>query len=390
MDPETRPRGRVLGALKAEWGNPSVARNLFLWPALLVVLGLALFPLVASLVLAFSFFSFSEGGFSLRWVGLDNFANIVSGPQAIIYLGRLEAPSPLGWVVFLGGSALVAWAMWRTIRSGRVRPIGLLLRGVGAAAVIAFLWLFVQTVFAPGGFSGSLVTTLIYTFVGTGVEYLLGLGLAMLTIQGLSGQKFFRVLFLIPMTITPVGVAYMFRMLIDTSLGPFSPIWQALGLTQFSPFSDVWAARACIIIGDVWQWTPFMFIVLLAALEGRDLEIEEAGLVDGASRWQSFRHITLPGLVPVSATVVFIRMIEAFKIIDLPNIMTNGGPGTATETVSMQAYLSWRGFDLGGSAALAYTLLIVVTLVSLSYVTLVLRRARANAIGTSVGRGSGS
>ena len=125
-----------------------------------------------------------------------------------------------------------------------------------------------------------------------------------------------------------------------------------------------------MIIGDTWQWTPFMFIVLLAALESRDTETVEAAMVDGANRWQIFRHITFPAIIPVSATIILIRLIEAFKIIDLPNILTNGGPGTATESLTLQAFFRWRTLDLGQSAAVAYTLLFVVTLVALSYVNL--------------------
>jgi multiple sugar transport system permease protein len=84
------------------------------------------------------------------------------------------------------------------------------------------------------------------------------------------------------------------------------------------------------LIADIWQWTPFMFIVLLAALESQSTEPLEAGLVDGANSWQLFRYITWPEILPISLTLILIRMIEAFKIVDLPNVMTNGGPGTAT------------------------------------------------------------
>lgn len=372
------------------WGNPRVARNLFLWPALLAVLFLALFPLVASLGLALSYFSFAEGGFSLRWAGANNFANLFGGFESTVFLGMLQPPNPVGWVIFLAGAGGLAWALWRGARSGRLSVVSLILRSLGAVLALALLWLFVQSVFGPGGFPGSLITTLIYAFGGTSVEYALGLGLAILTIQRLPGQRLFRVLFLIPMTITPVGVAYMFRMLTDTLVGPFSPLWSAAGLSSFSLLNDAWGARVAVILGDVWQWTPFMFIVLIAALEGRDLEVEEAGLVDGASGWQIFRYITLPSILPVSATVVFIRLIEAFKIIDLPNVMTNGGPGTATESVTMEAYLSWKGFDLGLSAATAYTLLVLVTIVALAYVSFVLRRARADTMGVLGGGGGGS
>ena len=102
-----------------------------------------------------------------------------------------------------------------------------------------------------------------------------------------------------------------------------------------------------MIIGDTWQWTPFVFIVLLAALEGLDQEVHEAALVDGASRWQSFRHITMPALLPVTTTIVLIRLIEGFKIIDMPNILLGGGPGTATQSMTLQAYIDWNTLNLG-------------------------------------------
>ena len=130
-------------------------------------------------------------------------------------------------------------------------------------------------------------------------------------------------------------------------------------------------ARAAVIISDVWQWTPFMFVILLAALEGISRDQIEAALVDGANRWKLFRHIVLPAIAPVSVTVILIRMIEAFKIIDLPNVLTGGGPGTATESLSLYAYIGWRSQDYGLSAASAYVLLFVVTFLALVIVNII-------------------
>ena len=130
------------------------------------------------------------------------------------------------------------------------------------------------------------------------------------------------------------------------------------------------------MIGDIWQWTPFMFIVLLAALEGQPGEQIEAALVDGADRWQIFRYITWPAILPVSTTLILIRMIEAFKIVDLPNVLTNGGPGIATESLTLHAFMAWRTLDLGGSAAVAYMLLFLVTFFCVAFVNLVRRRGR--------------
>jgi multiple sugar transport system permease protein len=172
----------------------------------------------------------------------------------------------------------------------------------------------------------------------------------------------------------------MFRMMTDTSKGPFKPILADLGLQHYTWVNDPWAARVAVLIGDTWQWTPFVFIVLLAALESLDQEVREAALVDGASRWQSFVHITLPAILPVSTTIVLIRMIEGFKIIDMPNILLGGGPGTATQSMSLEAYLDWHTFDLGRSAAVAYLLLIVVTIAATAYVSWIRRRVAREAI----------
>jgi ABC-type sugar transport system permease subunit len=219
---------------------------------------------------------------------------------------------------------------------------------LGALAVAAAV---VRTI-SLGGRPGTIVVTLLYVFIGIAVQYILGLGLALLATQRLPGRRFFRVVFLLPMMITPVGIAYVFRMLTDTDKGPFQPIWQALGLGLYSWVNDPWGARAAVMIGDIWQWTPFMSIVLLAALEGQSIELIEAALVDGANRWQTFWHITLPQILPVSTTLILIRMIEAFKIVDMPNVLTNGGPGTATESLTLHAFFTWRALDLGVSAAI--------------------------------------
>jgi multiple sugar transport system permease protein len=244
---------------------------------------------------------------------------------------------------------------------------------VGSAGLIAIAYLIMQSMLF-GGRPGTMGVTLAYVLVGITTQYLIGLVLALVCVQQLPGRRFFRIVFLLPMMITPVGVAYMFRMMTDTAKGPLQPIWQAVGLAGFSWVNDPWGARAAVIIGDVWQWTPFMFIVLVAALEAQSVEPVEAAHVDGATGWQIFRYITLPSILPVSTTLVLIRLIEAFKIVDLPNVLTGGGPGTATESLSLFAYISWRSQDLGLSAATAYGLLILVTFMATIFVQLIRSR----------------
>jgi multiple sugar transport system permease protein len=217
-----------------------------------------------------------------------------------------------------------------------------------------------------------------FAFVGVVVQYLLGLGLALLVTQPLRGKRFFRVVFLLPMMITPVGIGFLFRMMTDTLQGPIAPLWKAVGLEDWSWAQTALGARTAVIIGDTWQWTPFMFVVLLAALEGVPREPIEAALVDGASRRQVFRYIVLPDLLPVTTTLLLIRIIEGFKIIDMPQVLTQGGPGTATESVTLQAFNSWRALDLGGSAAMAYMLLFVVTFTALVFVNFIRKRLLEN------------
>lgn len=350
-----------------------MAGNVFILPAVLVVLFLAIFPLIISLYLSLSRFKFVKGGFQIKFVGLANYQKLLAGSEKTHFLGAMADPSPLGWLVVAIVVALMAWGLVRYIHSRQHSVVGLVGRVLATFLFGLGVWLLVHTL-SPDGRPGTIVVTWIYVSVGIAVQYLLGLGLALLTIQRLPGRRFFRVVFLLPMMITPVGIAYTFRMLTDTDKGPFQPIWQALGLGLYSWVNDPWGARAAVMISDIWQWTPFMFIVLLAALEGQSMELIEAALVDGANRWQTFWHITLPQILPVSTTLILIRMIEAFKIVDLPNVLTNGGPGTATESMTLHAFISWRALDLGGSAAIAYMLLFVVTFIGMAYVNLIRRR----------------
>ena len=135
-----------------------------------------------------------------------------------------------------------------------------------------------------------------------------------------------------------------------------------------------------------------MFIVLLAAVENQPRDQVEAAQLDGAGRWQIFRDITWPAIAPVAATVVLIRLIEAFKIIDLPNVLTAGGPGLATESLTLHSFIAWRTQDLGGSAAVGYMLLFVSTVTCVSFFNFVVtpgaevsrhERARADASGAA-------
>lgn len=350
-----------------------LADSLFIWPAVVAMLTFAIFPLVVSLWLSFSRLKFTKGGVEVVNVGLANYRKLLLGSEQDRLLGVFGAPSPLGWLTF---AAVVVWLIYvlvQYVRSARHSVMGFMLRLALYAILAGLTWLVISTISGTGR-PGAIVVTLIYVFVGIALQYLLGLGLALLCAQHLKGRRFFRIVFLLPMMITPVGVAFMFRMLTDTVVGPLSPLWRLVGLGGYSWVNNPWGARAAVIIGDVWQWTPFMFIVLLAAIEGQATEPLEAAVVDGANRLQIFRNITLPAILPVSTALILIRLIEGFKIVDLPNVLTNGGPGTATESMTLSSFTFWRALDIGGSAAIAYILLLLVTVLAVAFVNLLRSR----------------
>ncbi|TME81514.1 MAG: sugar ABC transporter permease [Chloroflexi bacterium] len=366
------------------WRRPLAARldrhpgAVFILPAVLVILAFSIFPLLASLYVSLTRLSFAEGGVELKFVGLDNYLKLLVGIDRTHFLGVTPGLTVASAIVLAVIYAGLGFLLVRYIRGPALTAVGLVGRLLVALVAGAFAWLLVSTLLTTGR-PGTLVVTIIYVTVDVAVQYLLALGLALLVVQRLPGRRFFRVVFLLPMMITPVGVAYLFRMLTDTSKGPLYPLWNHFGLSDVSWVTNPWGARLAVMIGDIWQWTPFIFIVLLAALESVPEELLEAGVVDGANRWQLFKSITFPAILPATTTVVLIRIIEAFKIVDLPNVLTNGGPGTATESLTLHAYTIWRALDIGGSAAVAYMLVFVVTFVGISYVNLFRRRVAAMA-----------
>lgn len=365
-------RGESVAARLNAWFEAS-PKYVYLLPSIAIVLFLSVFPLIVSLYLSLSNIRFVRGGFEIKFVGVHNYRELLFGTTQRHFLGRFGDYDLLTLTILTFVVAVLIYLLARHLSNSGFKLVGTSLRVLTALIGFALIWLVVMTNLS-GGLPGTLVVTMTFVFVGVVVQFLLGLGLALLVTQNLRGKRFFRVVFLLPMMITPVGIGFLFRMMTDTLQGPIAPLWVALGLEDFSWTESPIGARAAVIIGDTWQWTPFVFIVLLAALEGVPREPMEAALVDGANRWQVFRYVVAPFLLPVSLTVIMIRIIEGFKIIDMPQVLTAGGPGTATESITLQAYNSWRALDLGGSAAMAYMLLFVVTFTAVVFVNFVRKR----------------
>lgn len=209
--------------------------------------------------------------------------------------------------------------------------------------------------------------TLFFVAIAVGLEYVIGLGLAILLSQSrIRGGGFFRVLFLMPMMLAPIAVGYMGRMMFNPTRGPINHILTHLGLPAVAWLTDTETAIYSIILMDVWQWTPFMFLILFAGLKTIPPDFLEAARVDGASRWQLFRHVIFPLLAPASLAAVLIRVLEAFKIIDTIYIMTGGGPGISTESMTLFGYsLGLTAFDLAYGSTIAFSLFVMVLVISI-------------------------
>jgi multiple sugar transport system permease protein len=356
-----------------EWVDRNSGRIMVL-PAVLILLAFAIFPLIISVYLSLCRFSLAAGSFKLTFVGFYNFRRLLFGTQQYHFLGTLK---PLDWPEWIGlGAFVVLILVWlgRYMATG-FTGLGFIGRLVSASLASGLLLTALATLPA-GAYEGTLLTTYFYVLVGVLVQFLIGLGLALLCAQPIHGRNWFRVIFFIPLMVTPVGVAYMFRMLADMQKGPFAPVSMALGFGNWSWATQAWSARLMVLIGDTWQWTPFMFIVLLAAIENQPRDQLEAARMDGAGSLQVFRDVTWPAIAPIAATVVLIRLIEAFKIIDIPNVLTAGGPGLATESLTLHSFIAWRTQDLGGSAAVGYLLLFVSTITCVSFFNYVVRWTR--------------
>jgi multiple sugar transport system permease protein len=361
----------------AEWFDRH-SRTFFIAPAVILILIFAIFPTFYSIVFALSRVRFTGNGLQFRFVGLQNFGKQFFGNDQVHFLGKIDEMSTFGLAFFVAVTAAVLWWLFRSVR--KTTWVGMLGRLISAAMAIFVAWIAGATLLS-GNTIGTLMTTLFYVFIGCALQFVIGTALAFLCSQPISGKNFFRVVFFIPLMITPLGVGYAMKMVADITKGPFEPIFRVFGIENWVWSADPWAARFVMMICDSWQWIPFIFICMLAALENVPRDHVEAAQVDGASSVQIFREIIWPQILPVAVTVLLIRMIEAFKIVDLPNIMTGGGPGSSTESMTLHSVYVWRANDIGTSAAIAYLLLILTVVVCASFFNYVvlgqLRRVQA-------------
>jgi len=202
------------------------------------------------------------------------------------------------------------------------------------------------------------------SFMATGtvaLQYVLGFALALLVWHDVKARRFFRVLFLIPMMTTPVIMSVIWRTILHESLGPANDVLSMLGLGPVPWLTSGCWAVASVMLVEVWQWTPFIFLLLLAGLISLPREPFLAAAIDGAGPVRTFVNVTFPLMAPVSIGAIMIRLIEASKLMETVYVLTSGGPGTATETSSYYIYIKGlRDFDIGYAAALSITYLVIM------------------------------
>jgi multiple sugar transport system permease protein len=215
----------------------------------------------------------------------------------------------------------------------------------------------------------SLLTTLWFAFLSVGLEMMLGIALALALEKPVRGIAAFRTLFILPMMIAPVAVGLAWRYLFDAQFGLINAVFLKVGLPAQAWLAEPGLAFAAIVIADIWQWTPFVFIMIAAGLANIDSSVIEASRIDGASWWQMTRRVKLPMIKHVIAITLMMRLIDAFRVLEVIYVLTFGGPGDSTEILALHIYkTAFVGQQLGVASAISIILLVVV--MSLSWFAL--------------------
>lgn len=226
-------------------------------------------------------------------------------------------------------------------------------------------------------FLTALSHTFIYAATALTIEFFLGLALALLLNSRMRGRGLFRAAFLMPMMLPAVVVGVVWRLMLNPNFGAINGTLKSIGLNTdaLTWTASPKLAMASVIMADVWQWTPFIFLILLAGLQAIPQEPYEAALIDGSSAWQTFRYVTLPLLRPAILIALLLRTMDLLRVFDQIFILTEGGPGFATETVSLYIYrTAFRFSNFGYAAAMSFVLLLITNVISVGYIRLLQTR----------------
>jgi multiple sugar transport system permease protein len=214
-------------------------------------------------------------------------------------------------------------------------------------------------------FRESLIATLVFVTGSVFFSFLVGVLLAIFLNRSFYGRSIYMALFILPVVATPVVSGMMWKFMLSAQFGVINYFLSLVGIPEYPWLSTGSTAMMAVIMVDVWQWSPFVMYLMLAAIGSLSKEIEEAAIVDGANKIQLWIQINFPQLIPAASAVILFRIIDAFKAFDTILIMTMGGPGRTTQVLNLTAYLTgFRFFDLGKAAALGIISLIMVITIS--------------------------
>lgn len=289
------------GAAKAQRAGEKWAPWILLAPTLVIMNVVGVYPLLHSLYISFTGAKPTDPNAHQGWVGLKNYAEVVSDGQ------------------------------------------------------------FWHAVLVTGGFTAlSVVSSLVLAVL-----------MAILFNRPLPGFVLMRSLILIPMLVTPIAVGLIWRIMMMPELGVLNYLFGIVGLGPFQWGSSRGSALASVVLVDVWQWTPFMFIIIFAGLRSLPRSPFESAQIDGASGWQTFWQVTVPMLKPVIVIAVLLRLIDAIRTYDTIYIITRGGPDFVTDVVSIYLQrVNFRFFDLGYGSALSWVTMLLILAVVLIFVNL--------------------
>lgn len=200
-------------------------------------------------------------------------------------------------------------------------------------------------------FRAGVLNTIIFAVVAVAFQMLIGFWLALLTTQVTKGRLFYRTVFILPILVPGIIIGAIWKLMYSYDFGVINQIFVFIGLSPQDWLGDRSLALISVIVVDIWHWTPFCFLLMLASLETLPQDIFEAAKIDGATRWQTLRHITLPLMIPAIVVTFIFRMILAFKVFDEVYLLTGGGPGTATEVISFTIYRRFFTEDQTGYGA---------------------------------------
>jgi multiple sugar transport system permease protein len=227
-------------------------------------------------------------------------------------------------------------------------------------------------------FTVALMNTVLYAVTAVSLEFFIGLGLAVLLNREMRGSRVFQALLLTPMMVAPVITGHIWRMLLDAQYGPINYFLIALGISKAGVawLGSTSTALFSVVVAEVWQWTPFVMLVLLAGMKAIPQTPYEAAQIDGASAWQTFRYLTWPMLGPLVTLILIIRTMDVFKLFDVIYTLTSGGPGNTTETLSFYIYIKGMvAMRIGVASAMSWIVVIIVTILALSFIRLLSARS---------------